>query len=453
LDPRPSRGLSRRRIAAAGLAAGLLAGAAAGTALFTGAAPTPAGPRPLVLHAAPALVPEGRPVELTVGTFCPVPDHDACAVDQGELFASPGGVDGWTAIPGAQEEGAFRFTVPGGLVPPDGFSYWVRLTTRDGGAVAYPPGGADSPLRVVTTAGLPVRDLEAFDWDVRARPAATAARLPFGELEGQVGVRGGGHEQALDGPSSFEVGADGRLNVVDWANRRLQILGPSGGYRRSIALPAQEPMDVAVTPGGTMFLSTLGAEATVYELSPEGALQGSYPVGYGITTRVSASSSGPRVLVGTSQWAAVRAGRGVPMPPEAQARSQTTSVSLADGSVGVSQSVGDDAIAFAWTRPDGSRGGLVLRLPLGVFPGSDYFVRPLGDGGAIAARGLWGEADFGVGLFRFDATGGISSFQLLPAPSTRMAAHLSVVRYRPPFAVLAAFDEPAGIRIDRFEVG
>jgi hypothetical protein len=125
---------------------------------------------------------------------------------------------------------------------------------------------------------------------------------------------------------------------------------------------------------------------------------------------------------------------------------------LAGGDVGLSDSTDRNSIAFVWTRPDGSRAGVVMHLPKGIFAGTDYFVRPLPDGGAVAARGLWDETHGGVGILRFDATGAIASFALLPEPSIRMAAHASVVRYAGPHGVYVAYDEADAMRIDRFEV-
>jgi hypothetical protein len=142
---------------------------------------------------------------------------------------------------------------------------------------------------------------------------------------------------------------------------------------------------------------------------------------------------------------------GVPMAADAQARAQTASVPLADGSIAGSEDT-PDGFAVVWTRPDGSRVGALVHLPDGVLPGADYFVQPLPDGGALIARGLWDETHFGVAAIHLDATGGLVSFSLLPEPSHRIVAPYSTVRFDGPDGLLMAVDEGEGFRIDRFRV-
>jgi hypothetical protein len=147
----------------------------------------------------------------------------------------------------------------------------------------------------------------------------------------------------------------------------------------------------------------------------------------------------------------VRGTLGTPLRAEAQAAAQTTAPTTSTG-LAVSQDVGD-AVAFVWTRPDGSRAGAVLGFDPGVRPGADYFVRALPDGGALAARGVWDDAHFGVVLVRFDVTGAVRGSALLPAPTPHMAAPFSTVRFLGPGAVAVAVDDGRGMRIDRFSVG
>lgn len=380
-----------------------------------------------------------------------MPDAPSCDVAAAALLVRAAGASGWAQIDGRSDEGVYRFHVPAELVPPEGFSYWLRLSTRDGGTVVYPPSGVDAPIRVVTASGLPMRSLAAFDWNDRAAPVGTAVRLPEGQGPGQVGFTGRGTEEGVAGPSSFEIAPDGSILVADWVGRRIERFGPDGGFLNEVPLQADRTVDLAVGRDGTIVVSTLGADAEAVEMTPDGRILGRYPVGYGITARIAAGAV-PRVLVGNAQWVPVRGAVGVPLSAEVQGRAQTSTAPLTDGSVGLSEELGDGSVAVVWTRPDGSRGGAVLRLPRGVRAGSDFFVRPLPDGGAVVARGLWDDTHFGVGLIRLGATGRIRSFALLPAPSYRMDARYSTVRYRNPHEVLMAVDHGAGMRIDRFEV-
>lgn len=448
---RSDRHTTRRRVAAVGLVVGVLVGAVSGAALFTGAAPPSGGPRPTVLHAAPAVVPARLPAQLTAATFCEDPRVPSCRVERAAGFVRPAGLGGWTALEARFREGAYRVTVPAELIPDDGFSYRFEFTTADGAVLAYPPGGEVSAIRVVTTAGLPVRQVPGFDWQPRPSDGTVVA-MPYGDEDGEVGRWTGSEEEVVVGPSSFDVTADGEVLVADWIHGRIHRFTAAGRYRRSLRLPADGPVDIAAVPDGGIAVTTLGSGATAFELDPRGGLVGRYPVGFGVVSRVASAPGGPRVLVGPGQWAPVRSRPGAPLEPGEQGRLQTASVALPDGALAVSSDVDDGVFAVVWTRPDGSRAGATVELPAGVAGGTDYLVRPLDDGGAVVAKGLWDETHFGVGLFRFDAAGRIASFDLLPEPSAEQAARYSTVRFRSPGEVLVAFADDRGVHIDRFQV-
>jgi len=127
-------------------------------------------------------------------------------------------------------------------------------------------------------------------------------------------------------------------------------------------------------------------------------------------------------------------------------------VPQADGGVGIASPVGRRRFAAVWTRPDGSRGGAVVTLPRGTQVGSDYLVQALPEGGAVVAQGVWDETHAGVGLFRFDAGGAITSFSLLPEPTVEQASRFSTVRFRSPDEVLVAYSTDRAFTIARFEV-
>jgi len=448
MDP-STRTSQRRRWIAAGLVAGVLAGAVIGAEVLTTAVPDRSGgPRPTILHAAPALVRAGAEVALTLSSVCEAPDAPSCQVTGARVLVEPDGIAGASSIAGSNQDGVYRFRIPAELVPEGGFAYAFEISMADGGSSTYPP-GAGSRIRVLTTRGLPSADLPVFAWEDRLAPAGSVVRLPAGTGPGQIGLTGVGQEGGESGPSSFDVTPDGGVVVADWVNGRALRFGASGADAGSFPLPPGRPLDIAATGTGIV-AATLGVGAQVYELGSDGKVNGRYDVGYGVTSRVVAGPS-PRVRVGAAQWIPVRSAPGVGLTAQAQAAAETTTVPLADGSVAASAVV-DDRIAFTWTRPDGSRAGVSLRLPPDVRPGADYFVHPTSDGGALAVQGLWDEAHFGVAAMGFDAGGALSSFHLLPEPTTRMAAPFSTVRYGGPGVVLMAVDAGDGMRIDRFEV-
>jgi hypothetical protein len=443
-----------RRLVAVGIAAGAILGAAAGAALLTGAAPpsAPTGPRPVVLHVAPALVDAGADLELSAATTCRTPGQASCTVDAARAWVRPQGAAGWSRVRGRVVDGAYRFDVSGALIPEGGFAYWLEFRTHAGAAEAYPPGGARTPIRVLTVTGLPERAFPAIDWDAVREPDGVALSMRHGSHDGEVGIQLPKGDGEIAAHGSFDVGPDGSIYVDDWVNGRVQVFSRSGRFERAFRSPVHEPADLAVAGDGSLVLGTLGEDAEAFELSPEGAVVGRYPVGYGIVSRVAVGPDGPKAMVGPSQWAAVRAAPGRPLAPELQARLQSAVAPQPDGAIGVSQSLAGGRIAFAWVRSDGSRAGVVLRLPRGIQPGSDFFVRPLEDGGAVAARGLWDATHFGVMALRFDALGRVVSSSLLPEPSHHQVARFSTVRYRAPGEVLVAVDRARAVQILRFEV-
>jgi len=440
----------RRRWIGAGLAAGSLLGAILGAGLLTGAVSDPTiGPRPTVLHAAPALVRAGVPVDLTLSSFCREPEAPSCHVTKAVAEVTPAGAPGATTIEGRRVEGVVRFRIPAELVPPDGFTYRFVVDTGDGQGLTYPPGATSAPIRVLTTEGLPGTTLASFRWTDRAKPVETVIRLAMGSGPAQVGVDGIGDEGGASGPSSFDVTPGGTILVADWVHQRVLRFSETGTILSSTPLPPGGPVDIAVNGSG-LVATTLGTDAEAFELSASGRVLGRYPVGYGVTSRIVGGVL-PRVRVGSAQWIPVRAAPGAPLTAEVQAQAQTATVPLVDGSIGLSDVVGD-RLAIVWTRPDGSRAGALLRLPEGVQPGADYFVRPLPDGGALAVQGLWDETHFAIAAVVFDAAGTVRRFTLLPEPTTRMAAPFSTVRFEPGGAVLLARDAGDGMRLDRFGV-
>jgi hypothetical protein len=443
-------GNSRRRLVVAGLVAGLAIGAAVGATSLTGASSeSPGGARPVVLHVARVLADPGVDLELSAGIFCP--RTEGCDVASAVAHVLSG--DGWTDVVGRADGNGYRFAVPGGLVANEGLSYWLEFGIEGDTVVRFPEGGAATPFRVVTTAGL--REVVwpgPFDWTSPTTSSGVVARLSYGNGPSQVGRIGGvGDEQPL-GPSSFDVAADGAIHVADWVHERVLVLSSRGEYRRAVPLPMRRTVDIAVGAGDELAVTTLGLGATAFELGSDGRVIGRYRVEAGVAERIALTPGGPHVWVGPAQWAPVRSRPGVALPAEAQARALASAVPGRDGAVALSQDLPGGRVAFVWARPDGSRGGAVLRLPAGAQPGVDYFVRGLPDGGAIAARGLWSEAGEAVGLLRFAPDGSLVRAELIAPPSREMDATASTVRFRAPDEVLAVYAEANGIRIERFEV-
>jgi hypothetical protein len=446
-------GLVSRLVGRRWIVAGAVGGIALGTVVggFAVASPpdSASGARLRILHAAPAFAVARTPLELSAGTVCDRPKDDACTVTGATANVRVAGDASWTRVPGVAADGAYRFRVPAPRISPAGLDYRLTFHTAEGGVTEYPPGGValhvDSTARLSTTAAPKARS-----WSDVAAPDRRALFLPYGDGTGEVGVDGVGPDRDLLGPSSFVVGPDGTISVVDWVNDRVEVFR-HGALERTFATPAHDTFDVAVGTSGNTYLQTLGTDGTTYEVDAGGRLVGRYLAAFGIASRVMTTSTGPAVNVGPAQWLSVRSVSGITRTPALQAATATAAPVAADGSSTRFGILGAGRVALSWRRGVADR-GTVLQLPNGTRAGTEYFAEPLADGGAVLALGLWNEHHNGVGLFRFDAAGTVRSFLLLPEPSTGADARASTVRWASG-RVLEAIDHPNGMSIESFNLG
>ena len=379
---------------------------------------------------APAIVTANSPISLGAATVCTRPGAASCAVSTAVAYVRPAGTDGWSRVDGEPSSGGYRFTVPRALVPADGFSYWLQLVTRDGARVDYPPAGQTAPFRVLTTAQLPTRTVaEALDWMIRFADGQ-ALRVAYGDGTQQVGRIGARATSLRPGPQASTWGRTGRSRSPT-VHGRLQVFDAEGSYRRSAALPFDEPMDVAIGAKGQVYLATLGIDARVVEMSPAGEVVGRYPVAYGVSARVGAAPEGPRVFVGPNQWAAVSVHGGSRCRPRMSRACRPRR--CLKPMVGWESrprwaGAGSRRLDATGRQPRRGRGVAPARHAGGV----GLLVQALPDGGAVVAQGVWDETHAGVALFRFDAGGEIASFSLLPEPTVEQASRFSTVRFLHP---------------------
>jgi hypothetical protein len=158
---------------------------------------------------------------------------------------------------------------------PTGFSYYAVLRDEATGAeTTLPAGGASSPQRsYLLEAPLTVR-LGEHRFGAARAPDARVVDAKWGAGPRDVGLIGGDALGRI-GPSSFDVGADGTVSVLDEANRR--VVRWRGRDVSSVTVDVPPAIDdLAVGPDGTMFvvdgssapgrtplLRTFGADGTL----------------------------------------------------------------------------------------------------------------------------------------------------------------------------------------------
>lgn len=438
-----------RRWIAAVLTIGVAAGVATGVALRSPALrPARVSTAPVLLHSARAFAIPGRPLQLEVAAFCAeVQDPERCRLRSGTIHIEPAGARA-VDLPGVVRDDRVRFDLPASVIGAQGFRYSIAVEDVLGQRSLYPPDG-DATLQVRSTAGLREIRLPTFSWrDTLA--GEPLVELPYGAAPGEVGIAPAQGDGLASGESSFDVGPTGELYIADRVNRRIQVLDPDGRYRSELPLPDQRAVDIAVSPSGEVFTATLGDAAQVSRIQAAGA-PSTVAVPFGVVARLRVGAEGPMAVVGDAQYLPVPVGGATLGAAEQAQRIQAGPPS--EGRVtSLTGPVGDHTVAATWTDPDGAAHGALLHLPPDVFVGSDYFTHPLPDGGAVVAQGLYAPGHNVVGILRLGPTGSLLAFHRLPEPSFRQDARWSTVRWRDPGDVLVIYEDPQGVRIDRFEV-
>src|SRR5436190_19626045 len=243
----------------AGGAAGITAGVIGGVVLtsVSAAGPTPVAAGPALIdatHVPPALTVGGEPIRLRFGLVC-TPRGDGLPCDgSGTVYLRAGQTGPFHpyALQRGEEskDGRYYLDVPRDVADSrDGFSYYAVL--RDdatGASVSVPSGAADAPQ-----VSLPLRDpvtisLGLHTFGVVREPDAHAVAAAWGSGGGEVGLAGS-RELGFSGPSSFDVEADGTVDVLDSVNGRVARW--PGGRPQSVPLSAPaELADFAAEPDG-----------------------------------------------------------------------------------------------------------------------------------------------------------------------------------------------------------
>jgi hypothetical protein len=344
---------------AAGITAGVIGGVVLTAVSAAGPGPAPEG-APVIdaAHVPPALTLPGEPIRLRYGIVCAPRDDGLPCDGSGTVYIRTrrsGEFRPLTLRRGEESrDGRYYADVP----RPDsaeGFAYYAVL--RDdatGRSITVPSGGAAAPQ-----VSLPLRNAvsvalgrHAFG-RVRA-PDAEVARASWGSAPHDLGL-GGSRELGFSGPSSFDVEADGTVDLLDSVNGR--VMRWAHGRREVVPLPgATELADFGVATDGGFHV--LDARGTLRSFDAHGAPRWAQKLSDRTWAKLEEGAGGPVVLQQPSeQWMPV-AEAGVPLTRAEQSHSAHAGRPLGNGHdilvdrVGTNElrlaEVGGQAVLRAW---------------------------------------------------------------------------------------------------------
>jgi hypothetical protein len=257
---------------------------------------------------------------LVEGPYCPGDPADAAAMRRDKVCGT-----------------ALVARVPGGLVSGARLYYYAVLR-RNGTAVTVPSGGAAAPQRVWIVAREIQVALGRHRFGHLRAPDAIVARA----TQAQVRLSCCADPPGGDGPSSFDVGPDGSIWLLDRLNHRVLVWrrGVSGRAARSVPLPRNLAVeDVALGPGGTIYARATDLSASgrsgLYAFTPRGRIRWYTPLPSGIPT--SQLQLGPDGVVyasttcglgcapfgGNALWVPLTTPEGAPLTPAERTRRAT----------------------------------------------------------------------------------------------------------------------------------
>lgn len=321
------RRLSRYRHLAAAL--GLIAGAVCGAAVagFAGAEQRSAAVGSGAMqatHLPPLLRLPDEPVELRYDVYClsesPESADEPCAAS-GTVFVRAGTRGPFRELELTEargvDEGRFRVVVPSNLVRArDAFSYYAIFRSASGEHVV-PEGGASAP-QISLALDKPVQVvLGSHQFGRALSPTARVAEAAWGDGPDEVRLEPGTDSVRI-GPSSFDVGADGTVHLLDQARGRVLR------WRGRAARPEATPLDVngtiadlAVADDGTTHVlesTESGTGGTMLRVfGPGGEAISAGDVGDGLSqVRIGPDGSAVVHRPSSGQWlAAARDGQAV----------------------------------------------------------------------------------------------------------------------------------------------
>ena len=436
----------------AGGAAGIAAGVVAGVALTAvSAAGPPAAPSPPAVidaaHVPPLLRLPGEPVRLRFAIVCP-PRVDGLPCDgSGTVYVRAGDTGPFRALAlergEESKDGRYYADVPAELAA-GRFSYYAVLHDRSTGAtVTVPSGGSDAPQVSIALRDPARVDLGQHVFGRLRAPELRAAEARWGTTPGDVGLAGS-RELGYTGPSSFDVEADGTIDVLDsvngrvvrWQNRRVRL----------VPLERQtELADFAAEPDGSF--DVLESSGLLRRFRADGTAAWTQQLADRTWAKLARGPTGPLVLQQPSEQWMPLTNQAAPLTRAAQARAARDGRPLTGGHELVVEHAGTGELRIVETagRSVLRSWRIVSETPLGEV----QLAEPRGDAIVVVARVYTDDRDEFVVLV-LDRDGLPGSFCVSSDSWTETAP---LARFRLAVGGLYRLSTtPTGTAVDRFDL-
>ena len=451
----------RRRRLLGGALAGGLAGVVSGALIATAAPRVHEEGEPDrdvrsiidAAHVPPFLTLPGERVTLRYALVCPTlgetPFSGAPCEGRGDVYIRAGTSGAYTRLPlrrtNDSAEGRYVVDVPREIAgSPDGFTYYAALRNDvTGASITLPAGGADAPQRSLRLENAVTVRLAPHRFGA-VRPAdARVVDAPWGAQLGEVGL-GGSRGGLRIGASSFDVGGDGAVVLLDGVNSRLERWdrGDVSTVQADVDASAG---DMALAPDGTTYVvGGQGRTPSLRHLGRDGQLLSAEPLVERTWSQLRLGPEGPLVQQEPSeQW--LRATPGLTRAE--RVGSGRSGRKLADGSEIVVLRTGVGELRLA--RLVGGRVRAAWRIVSDTPLGEVQLAEPQGRR-LVAVVKTYSETADEFLVLVLDARGLVNDFSV---PSAEWAASAPLARFRLAGRSLYHLGStPDRVFVDRYDV-